>query len=372
MRVLFDHDIFQNCRYGGISRYITELYRALLNGSEVKPYICAPFCDNEYIEVLGANYPVIGDWPMFGRLPKGKRLLRELIYRGACLGLHPDILHGTYFYRTKKSFPAKRFVITLHDMTNELLPQYFGKSDPMPRFKRAAVEAADHVICISERTRLDAMEIYGLPEERFSVVHHGALTLPEPSLLPHSLKDKPYLLFVGQRSGYKNFDMLLEAFAKSSHLKRDFLLVCCGGGALTWEEFERAQSLGLPENSVLQFSGNDSLLASLYKNAAVMVYPSLYEGFGMPLLEAFGLHCPVVATSCGAIPEVALQAIEYVEDISSEGLVQSIESVVYDRERADCLRERGAVRLADFSWSRCAQNTTSAYKKAMHVLPRLS
>jgi glycosyltransferase involved in cell wall biosynthesis len=366
MRVLFDYDIFQNYRYGGISRYIVELYRALRARQDMDAHLCAPFCGNEYIDSLEAEYPVIGDWSALGKLPVAKRRLRELIQRGACLGLRPDILHGTYFYRHRANFPARRFVITLHDMTNEILPGFFGNDDPMPRLKRAAAEAADHVMCISERTRLDAIALYDLPEDKFSVVHHGAIALPAPTDLPDSIAGKPYLLFVGQRGGYKNFSMLLEAFA-GSRLKDDLLLVCFGGGPLTPAELQQAQSLGLPESRLQQYSGDDSSLAACYKNAAAMIYPSLYEGFGMPLLEAFSLRCPVVAGRCGAIPEVARLAIEYVDEMSTRGLANSIEAVVYDGGRADELRQLGRVRLQDFSWERCAQETTTAYQKALHA-----
>ena len=365
MKVLFDHDIFQNYRYGGISRYIVELHKTLSHSTAVTSYLCAPFCGNEYVDEIEGDSSVIGNWKWPARLPKGKRFLREQILRGAGTLIQPDILHGTFFYRAKAPSFAKRFVITLHDMTNELLPQFFAADDPMPIHKRTAVENADHIICISERTRLDAMEIYRQPAEKFSVVHHGAISLPAASELPAELQKTDYLLFVGQRAGYKNFSALLSAFASSRRLRGDFVLVCCGGGPLTVAERATMTALALPDHAVKQFSGSDALLAALYKDAAALVYPSLYEGFGMPLLEAFSMGCPVVASLHGAIPEVAGNAVEYIGAASEEDMIQSIEAVVYDSDRAASLRTAGAARVAQFSWDKCATETIDAYHKAM-------
>ena len=365
MNILFDHDIFQNYRYGGISRYIVELHKALRFGNYCEANICSSFCDNEYLDNLEDDAGLIGNWPFLKKLPKGKRMIRELIFRNACHRKNPDIVHGTFFYRNRIEKPVKRFVITLHDMTNELLPSYFGKDDKMPAFKRAAVERADHVICISEQTRVDAMKIYNLPAEKFSVVHHGAILLPSPDPLPDALEGVPYLLFVGQRKGYKNFSSLLSAYASSARLKGDFVLVCCGGGSLTIAEIYMISKLGIAENRVMQISGSDAVLASLYKGATAMIYPSLYEGFGMPILEAFGMNCPVIASRLGAMPEVGGNGVEYFEDQTPVGMAYSIEAIVYNAARVAELRALGRTRLSQFSWDSCARETSIVYNNTL-------
>jgi len=281
------------------------------------------------------------------------------------LYVQPDILHGSFFYRHKANFPSKKFVVTLHDMINELLPDHFGPSDPMPAHKRAAITSADHVICISEKTRSDAIAHYGLPVEKFSVVYHGAPQLPSPAPLPMALQGRPFLLFVGQRGGYKNFATVLTAFGLSKQLSTDFVLVCCGGGEFTPAEAALINRLKLGPRQVEQFSGDDALLAALYAGATLLVYPSLYEGFGMPLLEAFGVGCPVVSTPCGAIPEIAGPAIEYVADLSVDAFAAAMAAVAYNNNRATALRELGRLRHAHFSWDRCTQETINAYQKAL-------
>lgn len=125
------------------------------------------------------------------------------------------------------------------------------------------------------------------------------------------------------------------------------------------------KSLGISLNSVIHFSGGDDVLAGLYGRAAVFVFPSLYEGFGIPLLEAMSLGCPVVCSNGGSLPEVAGDAAELFDPMDETGMRSSIERVVSSSERSQFLVVRGYERIKKFSWAKCAQDTFDVYNKVL-------
>jgi glycosyltransferase involved in cell wall biosynthesis len=177
--------------------------------------------------------------------------------------------------------------------------------------------------------------------------------------------NEPYLLFVGLRSGYKNFEGFVEAFAVSKKLKDRFHVVCFGGGAFSTTEKDNFKELGV-EKYVHQVSGNDKMLVNYYRNATAFVCPSLYEGFGIPILEAMGLSCPVVCASTSSIPEVAGDAAVYFDpnDISS---IQSVlENTLFNKDLLTDLKKRGLQREANFSWDICADETLSLYRSLLN------
>jgi glycosyltransferase involved in cell wall biosynthesis len=175
----------------------------------------------------------------------------------------------------------------------------------------------------------------------------------------------PYLLYVGSRRYYKNFKALLQAYALNQQLSDEFKLVCFGGGRLSLAEKAEIQRLKIKEDRILYLEGGDRLLANLYKNAAVFIYPSLYEGFGIPPLEAMSLGCPVVCSNVSSIPEVVGAAGRYFDPNDIEDIGSAIESVVFSENSRTELIVRGSHRAAQFSWRKCAQETYSVYKKLL-------
>ncbi len=222
-------------------------------------------------------------------------------------------------------------------MIHELFPGDLRDAAKVTAAKRASVMRADHVICISERTRQDRIGLFGLEQERTSVVHLGSsLVADHTQDHVNTGGEKPILLFVGNRSGYKNFQTLLEAYASSPILRKEFELITFGGAPLSSTEGSELQRLGVA-NLVRHETGGDDELALRYRTAAAFIYPSLYEGFGIPPLEAMSNGCPVVCSNRGSIPEVVGDAGVYFEATSPDELRVTLERVVTDRSVQDDL-----------------------------------
>jgi glycosyltransferase involved in cell wall biosynthesis len=176
---------------------------------------------------------------------------------------------------------------------------------------------------------------------------------------PHS---RPYLLYVGLRGGYKNFEGLLRAVAASPMLRADYDVIAFGGGSFRSSETAMISQLGFGDGRVLQMGGGDSLLGELYAHADAFVYPSAYEGFGFPPLEAMTQGCPVVASNTSSMPEVIGDAGEFFDPGSVEDIRRAIEAVVYSRDRGQELVRLGYARIKMFSWEKCASETMAVYR----------
>jgi glycosyltransferase involved in cell wall biosynthesis len=241
----------------------------------------------------------------------------------------------------------------------------FGQHDRTAMLKRESVLRADHVICISENTKRDLLEMVPVLPEKVSVVHLGFDQLTSSDKQANSnvsLEASPYLLFVGGRGDYKNFNGLLHAYASSKWLTQNFRIVCIGDGKLRVEELALMRELGISSLQVIQINADDDLLAEYYRSAAAFIYPSKYEGFGIPPLEAMSLKCPVICSNTSSIPEVVGDAGEYFEPDSVDSMRAAIERVLQRKERREYLVQKGIERCAAFSWARCASETLAIYR----------
>jgi len=280
--------------------------------------------------------------------------------------MKPDIVHETYFSPYRLGPRRARRVLTIYDMIHEKFASSFPHADKTARYKAQAAERADHVICISESTRRDAIEILGLPPDKTSVIYLGfdlmnvaGVRVEEPMFTAR----KPFLLYVGNRGGYKNFLRLLEAYGTSPQLKAGYELICFGGGGFLADELEMMRTLGLDRGQVTQLGGDDQQLAILYERASAFIFPSLYEGFGIPPLEAMSHDCPVVCSNTSSIPEVVGDAGEYFDPGDVDSMRAAIECIVGSESRRKALIEKGRARLRWFSWDRCAAETLDIYRK---------
>ena len=365
MRIAYDYQIFGAQRQGGISRYFASLARELALMGE-QPRIIAPVHDNLFLETLPPR--LVSGWserrfaPLRNRI--AKRALNAAVTRLQLRAWNPDVVHETH-YSPERTGPARvPMVITVFDMIHELFPEQFENSTAKSAVKRAAIFRADHVVCISANTRDDLVRIFGTPPAPVSVIHLAA-DIPEPSVavadIP-AVAGEPFLLHVGVRGGYKNFARLCEAFAASPHLRKDFRLLAFGGGPFSASEKALLEHLGISDR-VAQLEGDDALLDALYRRAVTLVYPSLYEGFGLPPLEAMARDCPVVFSNSSSMPEVIAGA-GHAFDASDQGDMQrAIESVVYAPDSRADLIARGRERARAFSWRRCATETLAVYRQ---------
>ncbi|ABW66338.1 glycosyltransferase family 4 protein [Desulfosudis oleivorans] len=364
MNILYDYHIFHAQRHGGISRYFYELAKHLSAREDCSIEIFAPLHINEYLDLTSdirlrgikiKNYPFSG----YIRRSINNALTRILITRRSDL----DIFHETFYSGTDHRPHSAKGLITVHDMIHEKFAEYFPGRDITTKIKAAAVNRADHVICVSENTRRDLIELLRVPEEKTSVVYHGySLSGATPAVYPITGR-KPFILYVGHRDGYKNYQLLLRAYASSKSLRNEVPIICFGGGEITAHEKDLMALLNLPPDCVQYMEGNDSVLAGLYASASVFVYPSLYEGFGIPPLEAMALGCPVVCSNTGSIPEVVGNSARLFDPESESDLRSAMEEVVFSPEHAERLKAKGFDRIKMFSWEKCAQDTLAVYKK---------
>jgi len=352
-------------KYGGVSRYFYEIAnRIAAAGNEVELF--APLYINEYFRNDCRVRPrgiKISSLPMTGRIVGAvNAAVSRLLVRPR---QDVDIFHETYYSMVDCcSLSAKR-VLTIHDMIHEKFANNFSRWYKTQQIKSHAVRRADHVICISENTRRDLIALLGVPKEKTSVVYLGSSLATQNVAVKPAEGGKPFILYVGSRGGYKNFEGLLRAYGHSSLLKNGFSIVCFGGGGFSASELSLAESLHISQDSILYMSGTDEILAGLYTSAAAFVCPSLYEGFGIPPLEAMSFGCPVISANVSSLPEVVGDAAELFDPADEAEMRAAIERVVSTPERAQLLVDRGYERVKQFSWEKCAQDTLNIYKKLL-------
>ncbi|WP_231614238.1 glycosyltransferase [Mycobacterium nebraskense] len=221
MTVAFDHHIFSLQRYGGISRYFVELASRLPAYGVSEVSVIAPLHVNGYLAADSARGLTGGKYVPYpaalaGVVPSVVGLADRFAAPLAWHGVNPDIVHETYF-AIKPVGRARRRVVTVYDMHHELFPEELPAARRWSAAKRAAVDRADHIICISENTRRDLVRLFGIDLARTSVVHLGhSMTAEANAAKVHSGGARPSLLYVGNRLGYKNFSAVLRAYRSTA------------------------------------------------------------------------------------------------------------------------------------------------------------
>lgn len=357
--VSFDHSIFVSQRQGGVSRYFVELANALsLLGADVR--ISTPFFIADNARALGSSIERTRlKIPAFPGVTKLGHAL-ALMSRNK---KNTDVGHSTW-YPEKRPKNSRLFAITVHDMIAETYPTKVKGASEQIRVKAAAIRNSDLILCVSEKTKSDMEGLYDVRSKSIAVT---PLASSIQHVVPADISvDVPYLLYVGQRGGYKNFNALAKAFLSSDLLRRNFSLVCFGGGQPT--EAERRMLSGSSSagpGRILFTQGDDRTLAATYRNAAAYVSPSLYEGFGLPTLEAMSCGCPVFASNLGATPEVGGTAVAYIGEPTVEAIRSVLEEGMFDSERLKALSLNGVMRSRSFSWHATASKTFDAYGKLL-------
>lgn len=367
MKIAYDHQIFGWQRYGGVSRYFYELASHIKSTGDdaVECKIICPFYVNEYLHQSLPSVHVTGiHAPAIRRTGRLYRIINEFLAPFILRRWRPNILHETYFAKKTVSPSGCKTVLTVFDMIHELYPQFFSAWDRTREEKRTAVARADHIVCISENTQRDLIRLLNVPAEKTTVVHLG-FALSHSKVADLAKPQRPFILFVGSRGGYKNFDRLLQAYAGRSILRDSYDLVAFGGGDFSGKERSRVRSLDLNENQVRQLGGDDAVLSTLYQQASLFVYPSLYEGFGIPPLEAMSLDCPVACSNTSSMPEVVGNAAVQFDPHDVDSIANALEAVINNPALQADLRQRGRDRLQAFSWDRCALETLNVYRKVL-------
>jgi glycosyltransferase involved in cell wall biosynthesis len=361
INVFYDHQIFSLQRYGGISRYFVGLINEFQKMDIVKTKVGGIISDNHYLkEVESLKRISFPNWVKKGR--KESSFILNSCFDNL-KNNNFDIYHPTYFYPylLRKSVP---YVVTVYDMIHEKFPQDFSKRNSTSEWKRKFVKKASRVIAISENTKKDLVEILSVPPDKIDVIYLSTELRRDYNKEAINNYPKKYILFLGERSGYKNFSRFIEAVGKVFSKNKDFYLVIGGGGALSKSEMEKIFKLGI-SNRVIQKNLSDEELICVYSNATCFVFPSLYEGFGIPILEAFQCQCPLALSNASSFPEVAGDAGIYFDPCSIDSMENAISTVIKDETLRSYLRLKGAERLKYFSQKKVAEETLSVYRRAI-------
>jgi len=344
MNIFYDNTIFYIQKRGGVSRYFTEIIKRI--------------ADYGNVNVAALKRP---------NLIRSKLIRFNNIFIKARLAvLNYDIYHPTYYSNAVTKRKNTKVVVTVFDMIHELFSARFKELAEGIDIKKRSIFNADHIICISNATKRDLERIYGIKGDRISVVYLGVfLDGNKPSFEKFKKPVKPYILYIGKRHAYKNFNTLLDAFYRLK-IEKNYDLLCYGGGYFSDMELSKFKKLGL-ENSVKYAQGPDELLNFCYQNASVFVLPSLYEGFGLPLLEAMANRCPVVASNAGSIPEVAQNAALLFSPENTDELCFCIDSMLRSSNLRNEYINKGSAIVRNFTWENTARQTYQVYEKVLNV-----
>jgi glycosyltransferase involved in cell wall biosynthesis len=363
MKICYDYKIFSTQKYGGISRYFVELASRINHypGTEVR--VVSPLYQSRFLQEKKADIPVRGFYSEMlaarrrtvGRVNPIGFYVFSAIYK-------PDIVHETYYSRHRTSNASAKTVITIYDTIEELFPEYFPGSQQSIEIRKAVYRRVDHFICISHNTRDDLIRLYAVDPAKVSVVHLASSLAPPAQ--PPVRNTEPFFLYVGERARHKNFLGLVAAFAQSQ-LFKTHQLVCFGGGPLRADEYERIDQLDVPRDRIVSVTGDDAKLASYYATAEAFVCPSIYEGFGIPLLEAMECGCPVLSGNTSSMPEVAGDAAIYFNARDTQEMAAALQKIVSSPEERLSLIAKGKERVKQFSWDICAQQTYSVYERLL-------
>ncbi|KJY41115.1 hypothetical protein VR41_13955 [Streptomyces sp. NRRL B-1568] len=346
MRVLFSPDAFVTQRFGGVSRYFAELHTELLELG-VDARLFSGLHDNAYLR---------GERTRLCRLPVQARLLLSgqafRCYAAAQRTAH--IVHPTYY--SAEALGRRPHVCTFYDLIHHKYPGQFPNDTTAER-QRHWARRADRIIAISHATARDLVSLLGVAEKKISVIHLGVRVPPART----QRRADSYVLYVGNRGGYKNWRLVVEALRDPQ--LRDLRLVCSGGGPATREE--QALLEGRRMTARVTFTAADDVtLSRYYRGALGLVYPSLYEGFGLPPLEAMAEGVPVVAARAASIPEVVGDAALLFDPREVDDLVQALRQLL-DASIREGLERRGPERARMFSWESTARKTADVYRSLL-------
>lgn len=378
MRILYDYQIFQWQRVGGISNSFINLIQNLPSTAEfqigikdsdnvhlkesglvqVRPFSSEQnFLTNRYFYGKGYLFRWFSTiFPSINSREVNRKYSIDLLKSGQFDVFHPTFFED-YFLPYLNGTP---YVFTVHDMITEK----FKTGDILQtNNKKTLVDRASHIIAVSNNTKQDLMDIFNVPESKITVIYHGASEImPSKDFVVGVDK---YILFVGQRGGYKNFIPMVKSLLPVLERHQDIKIICTGAD-FSLQERSLFKENGL-QDRVIHKSPSDAELRALYANALCFIFPSLYEGFGIPILEAWKCGCPVILNKKSCFPEIAKDAaVFFTLDNNYSDLDRVMESfLTMPENEKDLLLQRQNKRLQDFSWKKSAEMLLDVYRGVM-------
>lgn len=363
MKVLYDYQMFSIQKYGGITRYFCEIIKNL--PPNIHPKLPLLFTENQHASQnrdLFKKTFFIPSHQFKGKFYI-KNFLQHFNHYTSIQNIKSnkfDLFHPTFYNNYYFKDLKKPLVITVHDLIIFKVNNKDYNSHPRREEMKLAIQKADRIIAISENTKRDIIEVFKISPNIIDVIHHGFY---QPPILRSQNKFGNYILFVGQRSHHKNFDLFIEAAGRILNKNPDTNIICVGP---PFSESEKNNLVRLKiGQQVRAMNVTDEVLNNLYANALLFVYPSLYEGFGMPILEAFANDCPVCLSNTSCFPEIAGNAGVYFDPTSGDSIFYAINELIFDNDLKQEKIELGRIRLSEFSWKKAASETAACYERTV-------
>ena len=388
MKILYDPHVFNSCAYGGIAKYCVELYKNL--PTDVKPIPSVVESDNVHLREAGFSlqspmytfhkflpglsfrgkswlYHSLGRYlPFIFHFSEetNERNFKRLVYGNDFDVVHITGVRGHRWVFDECARANKPVVVTCFD----LIPELCYKDKAAECENRYAYAAATHIIAISANTKRDLCDFYHVAEDKVSVVYLGSdVSISQEAELGDPINGCRYILYVGKRTGYKNFDFFVRAITPILKQNSSLKVFCTGAPFSKWE-CELFEQLGVEASFIQQFV-SDEQLPYLYHNALAFIYPSLHEGFGIPILDAFANGCPTLLANATCFPEVGGDAALYFDPKNEDDFRRQLMRVIDDGDQARGLRAdmiaRGKERVKLFSWKKCAEETAEVYRQCV-------
>ncbi|MFX0198068.1 MAG: glycosyltransferase family 4 protein [Candidatus Hodarchaeota archaeon] len=365
-RVLIDGIIYGLQEFGGISRYFTEnCIRLGFHCNGIKLILHLP-----------AHCRAKTPKAKWIKQIRDSDLRPQRIFRRVCSStskamarmLHPQVFHSTYY--TLPYWSGLRSVVTVHDFIHERFPALLGNSDKFIEQKRNVIESADAVVAVSHSTKDEILTYTKAEESKIVVIYHGvndAFLTASPSeadirMFRETYKiDGPYWLYIGNRGHYKNFGTLLRAFVQVARETSGYLVAVGGETKLEPWQVDLLIKNRLEQRVRLLHAMDDDDLQVAYAGATAFVFPSLAEGFGIPLLEAMAIGTPIVASDIPVFREVAGEAALFFDPYDGKGLATAMIKILDESVRGN-LMEKGRKRVIEFSWDTASRKLGDVYK----------
>ena len=349
----------------GIRRYTYHLIEHLTRVDRTNQYeVLIPTESHDFQPSHNVRYRLI-------RLPVFKRRVWEQLVP-LMIGKY-DLLH--FPYDSCIGIKRGKFIVTLHDAKPLLFPSKPNRRNWNQTLKNiiapSPLEKIDHVVTVSECSRRDLIEQMGIPEDQITVIYQGVdleKFSPSTTLPEKPFEFMPYVLCVAGTDPTKNVTSLIEAFSKlPQEIRSQHHLVLVGDVQKNKELQQCVKDHGIAGCTIFTGIISDVQLAEYYQQASVFVFPSLYEGFGLPVLEAMACGCPVISSNTSSLPEVVGEAGMLVNPHNREELIEAMTRVLTDPELMDNLRRSGREQAEKFSWEKTAKATAALYERIGHA-----
>ncbi|WPY98252.1 glycosyltransferase family 1 protein [Christiangramia sp. OXR-203] len=364
MKIALDNIIYSLQKSGGISKVWTKILEIFLNKEDLSFY----FVENNYRNNIFSSTLDFADLPSkkSNRIPNSIKKFLPVYLKNEV-----DIYHSSYYRPlSRKNNTKTKVVVTVHDFIYDKYEINWVKRKLHIFLMKRALYQADAIICISNNTKMDLLQYYPeLKKKRIFIVSNGVdeefrsiEEITKIEVKGTSIESKKFLLYVGNRGYCKNFDFVVSLFKSKRFIDKGFKLVLVGGGDLSKDELRKFEVSNLKCGNIIKLEKiNNQDLNILYNNALALLFPSFYEGFGIPALEAAKAGCPVWASNSSSIPEILGPNYNYFNPHNWKDAEKKFSKILDVKER-DKLIEEGKFRAQMFSWEKCANETLDVYK----------